>query len=128
MTSTPAAWQKHPEPKGTLYKLPELANADIVEKLFSACHSSEAYITAEGWQFLFRNYSLPELVRLCVAAGWQSPEENTPVLIHLVSQALLAGYNPTTNQLGDFDTETGEFISHSGEVSKVNWQSLESGA
>ena len=25
-------------------------------------------------------------------------------------------------------TETGEFISHSGNVSKVNWQSLESGA
>lgn len=127
MTPGPAAWQKHPEPKGTLYKLPDLAQPETVQQLFAGCHNSEAYITAGGWQFLFTNYSLQQLVQLCVAAGWQSTEENTPVLIHLVSQALLAGYDPTTNQLGDFDTETGEFISHSGNVSKVNWQSLEQG-
>ena len=127
MKPQPAAWQQHPEPKGTLYYPDDLAQAETVQKLFAACNNSGAYVTADGWQFLFRNYSLPELVQLSVAAGWVSTEADTNTLIHLVSQALLAGYDPLSNQQGDFDTETNEFISLSGNVSKINWRSLEQG-
>ena len=119
------AWQQQPEPNGTLYYAPDLAAPDAVCRLFECCKQQQGYITPDGWEFLFNTFGAQKLSELNQKCGWFEEADGEAPLPNLVYQSLLAGYNPINKQTGDYDTETFEFLAHSGEVTKIDWSKLE---
>jgi hypothetical protein len=121
---TPFAWSKQPEPKGSLYSSKELSDKKSVVVLFHHCSISQGYITAEGWEFLFKHYEVEELISLALESGWL-PENKAEHLSALVYQSLISGYNPIDKQKGDYDPESGIFLSLDGYKKIFEWDKLQ---
>ncbi|MFL5730550.1 MAG: hypothetical protein ACJ75J_13775 [Cytophagaceae bacterium] len=120
---TPLAWSKQPEPKGLLYSFKELSDKKSVTALFYDCSISQGYITADGWEFLFKHYGTEELLALARESGWL-PENKAEHLSALVYQSLISGYNPIDQQKGDYDPESGIFLSLDGSKKIFEWDKI----
>lgn len=119
-----AAWRKHPEPKGTLYGVTDLSHKEAVVDLFRASKTAEAYINAAGWQFLFDYWGLRQLYEIDAESGWLEASEEGGWISRLVYFSLMAGYNPLDGEKGDYDPDSGKFISLEGRVKRIDWEEV----
>lgn len=124
MTQEILAWRKHPEPTGTLYYSAVLAQKGAVMALFDACKTSEGYINAEGWQFLIEHYGFKGLYKIDSISQWMATADEGEWISRLVYQALNSGYNPIDKEKGDYDPDSGKFISLAGFVKMIDWDSI----
>lgn len=124
MTQEILAWQKQPKPNGTLYTAADLSAPKAVTALFEASKTSEAYINADGWQFLFGHYGFKGLFEIDAASGWLVHPQEGEWISRLVYVSLMAGYNPIGSQKGDYDPDSGKFISLEGFVSMIDWKAI----
>lgn len=118
------AWSRAPEPDGSLYAAADLTNTKIVAELFESCKVADAYINADGWEFLFETYGADRLLEIDTESHWFDSSGNTPQLADLVYQALISGYNPLDKEKGDYDVETSSFLSLNGYKRKIDWSSI----
>ncbi|MBW3545245.1 MAG: hypothetical protein KY428_06535 [Bacteroidetes bacterium] len=124
ITNEILAWRKHPEPNGTLYSREELQKKEAVIGLFIACQESAGYINADGWHFLFCHYGFKGLYEIDAISQWLTTEEEGEWISRLVYQSLNAGYNPIDQEKGDYDPDSGKFISMAGFVKMIDWDSI----
>ncbi|AHM60287.1 hypothetical protein D770_10150 [Flammeovirgaceae bacterium 311] len=118
------AWRKHPEPKGTIYSAGDLSRKEAVVALFVGSKASEAYINADGWQFLFEYYGIGGLHEIDTISGWLVVDDEGEWISRLVYFSLLAGYNPIDGEKGDYDPDSGKFISLEGFVKMIDWDAI----
>lgn len=118
------AWHKHPEPKGTIYSPGDLSRKEAVVALFKGSKTSEAYINADGWQFLFEYYGIRGLYEIDAISGWLVADDEGEWISRLVYFSLLAGYNPVDGEKGDYDPDSGKFISLEGFVKMMDWDAI----
>src|SRR5947209_17682983 len=64
MTTKLLAWCQYPEPHGTAYSDQDFADQRKVVEVLDRAQVLRAYITAEGWQKLWRLYGLRGLLDL----------------------------------------------------------------
>lgn len=115
------AWKKHPEPNGVLYSSEDLLNEEAIIELFNSCEHSEAYITSDGWEFLFGEFGLKKLLEINMKSTWV--DHDAPIA-GLIYQSLIAGYNPVQNEKGDYDPDTEFFLTLDGLKCKVDWNEI----
>lgn len=121
----PLAWQKYPEPAGTIYSEEQLVTPQTVSDLFSYCQVSAGYINADGWEFLFKTFGIGGLLDLKIKSGWiNSIEKNTPIS-DLIYQSFSSGYNPLHREKGDYDETIEVFLSLDGHKRFVDWREIE---
>lgn len=109
------AWYQYPEPGGTHYNNVDLEDPEIVENLFDYCQIQLALITREGWQRLFQIHGEDQLLAINKNSGWFDTDSEHSARRDLHFQCLLAGYDPITDKLGQYDHDTGFFCSDEGE-------------
>lgn len=112
------------EGEGDLYTASDLMDKDKVKELFAAGKAAQGYITAEGWAFLLGTWQLEGLLELDLDSRWfhsGRPEESAA---HLIYQSLMAGYNPLTGEKGDYESESGLFLSLEGRKYKIDWDEI----
>jgi hypothetical protein len=117
------AWRKG-EGSGVLYTASDLRGPEKVKELFAACKEAEGYITGEGWAFLFSIWSLHTLLDLDLDVGWFHSGKAEEHAAHLVYQSLMAGYNPISREKGDYDADSGLFLSFEGRKEKIDWDEM----
>lgn len=106
------------------YTAKDLGQTDKIKKIFAACKDSQGYITAEGWEFLFSMWDLKELLELDLETKWFHSGTAEESSAHLIYQSLMAGYNPICREKGDYESDSGLFISLEGKKSHVNWDKI----
>ena len=127
MKSTPdqiLAWSIEPVPDGIQYNAAMLGNQSDVEALFTYCKLDQGIILAEGWQFLFEQFGLNNLIDIDQKSHWLKHEDKGEWICKFVDQALMAGYNPVINEAGDYDPETGMFLLLDGQKTSVDWKAI----
>ncbi len=118
------AWRKFPEPVGTLYTAADLMHKEAIIALFVASQTSEAYINADGWRLLFERYGFDGLYEIDAISQWLTTSDEGEWISRLVYQALNAGYNPIDKEKGDYDPDSGKFISLDGFVKMIDWDNI----
>ena len=124
MTEEILAWRKHPEPNGTVYSASDLREKGAVMALFDASKTSEAYINADGWLFLFKHHGFKGLFEIDAISGWMDTPHEGEWISRLVYQSLNSGYNPISQEKGDYDPDSGKFIRLDGFVTMIDWDSI----
>ncbi len=104
---THLAWRVYPEPTGTYYTQEDLQTAHDVECLFDYCQILEAQITAQGWQFLIKQYGVEGLLSINERSGWWDGDTEGEAREELLCHARQAGYDPEQDCFGVYDEETG---------------------
>lgn len=117
------AWRKG-QGSGDLYTASELRRPEKVSELFAACKASQGYITADGWAFLFSNWQSCDLLELDLDTGWFHSGQAHEHTAHLLYQSLMAGYNPLSGEKGDYDPDSGLFLSLEGRKEKIDWDEV----
>lgn len=110
----PLAWYRWPEPDGTHYDEADLADPKKVEQVFDYCQILLASITKEGWRFLIKTHALSGLIAINKRSGWFDEEDDAVAMADIREQCLMAGYDPSTDQFGTYDGETGVFSPFQG--------------
>ena len=100
------AWRKYPEPDGTSYYAEHLQTDAQIVSLFDYCQILEAYITAQGWKFLFDRFGSKKLFQLAIQSAWFDEEDGEDFLIY---HSLISGYDPETDRFGVYSEATGTF-------------------
>ena len=117
------AWRSGPG-SGDLYSTADLRRPEKVKEIFVACKAAQGYITAEGWAFLFDVWQLKGLLDLDLDVGWFHSGSAEEHAAHLIYQSLMAGYNPLSKEKGDYDSDSGLFISLEGRKYKIDWDEI----
>ena len=127
MTNTEIfAWHQEPAPNGTLFYESDFEISTTVIQVFSKIKESEGYITPKGWQHLFEFHGVQNIFNYDCLAGWFDTENKTEWLNSFFLSALTSGFDPTANDFGDYDLETGEFITLQGSIAPINWKMIRS--
>ena len=109
---------------GKLYEASDLTKPEKLKELFAACKEAQGYITADGWAFLFRIWRLEELLEMDLDSGWFYSGGVEDSAAHLIYQSLMAGFDPLSGEKGDYDPDSGLFISLEGKKHKVDWDEI----
>lgn len=117
------AWRKG-QGSGDLYTASDLRRPDKVKEVFAACKEAQAYITAEGWEFLFGFWQSDALLEMDLDIGWFHSGKAEEHAAHLIYQSLMAGYNPLSGEKGDYDADSGLFLSLEGNKHKIDWDAV----
>lgn len=117
------AWRKGKE-SGDLYSAADLGQEEKVKEIFAACKEAEGYITADGWAFLFKIWQMEELLKIDRDSDWFYSGGVEDSAAHLIYQSLMAGYDPLSGEKGDYDPDSGLFISLEGKKHKVDWDEI----
>ena len=117
---SPPAWYRYPEPDGKDYSLEELQSRDIATELFDYCQLGLAYISKEGWKALIEFHGLDGLYEINETSGWLAADNWIEFIDGVKYQCLISGYNPETNQFGDYAEDTGIFKTGSDEL-EIQW-------
>lgn len=117
------AWRKG-QGSGDLYTASELKRADKVKEVFVACKAAEGYVTADGWAFLFSAWQADGLLELDLDVGWFHSGQAKEHTAHLIYQSLMAGYNPLSGEKGDYDADSGLFLSLEGRKEQIDWDEV----
>lgn len=113
--------------KEVLYTAADLRDSEKVKDIFAAGKEGQGYITADGWAFLFKIWQMEDLLKIDQESGWfhsGKPEETSA---HLIYQALMAGYNPLSGEKGDYEPDSGLFLSLEGRKYKIDWDEIIAG-
>lgn len=103
------------------YSASDLKITDNVKEIFAACKASSGYVTAEGWKFLFQVWTLEEILTIDREVGWFHSGKIEETKAHLIYQSLMAGYNPISHEKGDYEADSGIFISLDGRKFHIDW-------
>lgn len=117
------AWRRG-QGSGDLYTASDLRRPEKVKEIFAACKEAQGYITAEGWAFLFSIWELNSLLELDLDVGWFHSGKAEEHAAHLIYQSLMAGYNPLTREKGDYEADSGLFLSFEGKKHKIDWDEI----
>lgn len=117
------AWRNE-QGAGKLYTTADLKQADKVKEVFAACKAAQGYITAEGWAFLFSVWSLEGLLKIDRDTGWFRSGKEEEQSAQLIYQSLMAGYNPLSGEKGDYESDSGLFLSLEGRKYTINWDEI----
>jgi hypothetical protein len=117
------AW-RNGQGSGDLYAASDLRRPDKVKEVFAACKAAQGYITAEGWAFLFSIWQLEGLLELDLDTGWFYSGKTEERSAHLIYQSLMAGYNPLSGEKGDYESDSGLFLSLKGRKYKIDWDEI----
>lgn len=117
------AWRKG-KGSGDLYTAAALKRPARVQEIFAACKAAQGYITADGWEFLFSTWQAGGLLELDLEVGWFHSGKPAEHVAHLVYQSLMAGYNPIRREKGDYEADSGLFLSHDGAKIKIDWDEV----
>jgi hypothetical protein len=98
------------------------ASAVCVEGLFDLCQILQAVIYRDGWKFLVKTHGIDRLLEVDKISGWFF--DNT--LDELRYHCLIAGYDPLTDFIGDYDEKTGVFSPKQGGEYNVMWDAWNS--
>ncbi len=99
----------YPELKGKYFYEQDLRKPDVVEEVFDYCQILLAHISKEGWRFLLSNYSISQLIEIDRKSGWFQPCSNSEFSACIEYNALISGYNPKTNEFGEYSEKDGSF-------------------
>lgn len=117
------AWRRG-QVSGDLYTAAVLEYPAKVQEIFAACKVAQGYITAGGWEFLFSRWQPDALLELDLEVGWFHSGKPEEQMAHLLYQSLMAGYNPLSSEQGDYDADSGLFLSHEGSKVKIDWDEV----
>ena len=117
------AWCKG-KGSGDLYSAADLRQEEKVKEIFAACKEAKGYITADGWAFLFSIWQMEDLLEMDLESGWFHSGKAEESSAHLIYQSLMAGYDPLSREKGDYDPDSGLFISLPGKKHKVDWDEI----
>lgn len=117
------AWRSG-QGSGDMYTGTDLGHADKVKEVFAACKAAQGYITAEGWRFLFNIWKMKGLLELDLETGWFHSGKAEEYAAHLIYQSLMAGYNPLSREKGDYEPDSGLFLSLEGRKHKIDWDEI----
>lgn len=123
LSTEAVAWRSY-RGAGELYTAPDLKVPEKIKEVFSACKAAEGYITAAGWEQLFSFWNMEELLKMDQGIDWfhsGKPEESAA---HLIYQSLMAGYNPISSEKGDYESESGIFLSLEGRKYTIDWDEI----
>lgn len=118
------AWSNEPAPDGIQYNASMLQSPADVEALFIYCKHEQGVILADGWRFLFDHFGLNALLFIDEKSQWLTHEDRGERICKFVDLALMSGYNPVINEVGDYDPETGMFLLLDGTKTLVDWKAI----
>ena len=117
-------WTSFPEPDGTSYFKEEFEDKDKLLELFNYCQQGLGFVRDKGWQFLVDEYGLEGVMELDAQSGWLKDKDQGEWLCNIFFQMLTSGYDPQTDDFGDYDTETKQFIYSNHTGRKVDWDEI----
>lgn len=106
------------------YSASDLKIIDNVKEVFVACKASSGFITADGWELLFDLWTFAEILSIDKGVGWFHSGKMEENKAHLIYQSLMAGYNPLSHEKGDYEADSGIFISLNGKKSHIDWSKI----
>ncbi|WP_298517180.1 hypothetical protein [uncultured Kordia sp.] len=124
MKPTPLAWRKYPEPNGTTYFTVDLIDKSKVIQLFDFCQILEASIWDTGWNFLFENYGLNEILEIDTESGWLNDEDLGAWISSIYYNSFISGFDPQNMEYGNYSDEKGTFTNKEGVEREINWKEI----
>lgn len=109
---------------GEVYSAADLKQPGKVKAVFAAGKEAQGYITADGWAFLLSVWSIKDLLEMDRDSGWFHSGEEGESKAHLIYQSLMAGYNPLSREKGDYESDSGLFLSLGGRKYKIDWDEI----
>ena len=121
MKSKLLACRIYPLPNGTNYFEKDLIVRNKVIELFDYCQIFEAIIYDIGWEFLFKNYSLKELIDIDKESSWFDDEDTGETIKYFYYHSLLSGFDAYNLKFGEY-SETLEIFKPLEETSyQIDW-------
>lgn len=117
------AWRSGKDTE-VLYTAADLKDPEIVKGVFAAGKVGQGYVTADGWAFLFKIWQMEDLLGIDRESGWFHSGKPEETAAHLIYQALMAGYNPLSGEKGDYEADSGLFLSLEGRKYKIDWDEI----
>lgn len=117
-------WTKFPEPEGTELRQVDFEDKDKIIGLFNYCQQGLGLVKAEGWQNLIIEYGLEGVLEIDQQSKWLWEEDKGEWLTNVFFQCLSSGYDPETDEMGDYDLENKNFIYNDGSARKIDWTKI----
>jgi hypothetical protein len=117
-------WFKFPEPDGTKYGKEDFLDKEKLEELFKYCQQGLGFVNGYGWQYLLVEYGLEGIMELDAQCKWTYDEDKGEWLKSIFFQSLTSGYDPESDEFGDYDLETKTFIYKDGTGREINWEEI----
>ena len=117
------AW-RNDQGSGELYSAADLKSPEKIKEIFAACKAAQGYITAEGWEQLFRFWSMKQLLEIDEGTDWFHSGKREENAAHLIYQSLMAGYNPLSREKGDYESDSGIFLPLDGRKCTIDWDEI----
>lgn len=114
----------YPLPNGTDYFEKDLKSEKGILILFDYCQILKAIIYDVGWEFIFHNYSLTEVIEIDRESGWFDEEDIGETIKSLFYHSLLSGFNPLKMERGKYHDESNTFESLTGKTYEIDWEEI----
>jgi hypothetical protein len=114
-------WYKFPEPDGTKYGAEEFEDKEKIEQLFKYCQQGLGFVNAKGWKLLIEEFGLEGVMEIDAQSKWMYEEDKGEWLKSIFLQSLAAGYDPESNEFGDYDLHSKNFYYEDGTGREIDW-------
>ena len=117
-------WTKFPEPEGTVFDQKDFEDKDKLVELFNYCQQGLGIVKSEGWQYLILEYGIEGVLEIDQQSKWLWEEDKGEWLCNIFFQCLTSGYDPQTDEMGEYDQETKNFLYDDGTGRNVEWDKI----